>query len=225
MPVMDGYEATRRLRRREHSENLDRIPIVAVTAHALADEREKVLAAGMDDFLTKPVQVSALKQILQRWLSQAKRFAPAPAPALEAKPAREKVATLATAARKPGALSAVLRTDSEKPGVARPLLDTSTPRSPRMCELFVTHSRDDLEFIQEAAAVEDAESVRLRAHRLKGSSYAFGAQLLGDKAAELEKLAKRGETNVDIVVRELIVLYKETLSVLKKETKSTEAGA
>jgi signal transduction histidine kinase/CheY-like chemotaxis protein/HPt (histidine-containing phosphotransfer) domain-containing protein len=229
MPVMDGYEATRRLRRREHAESLDRVPIVAVTAHALADERDKVLAAGMDDFLTKPVQVSALKQILQRWLSQAKRFSNAPTPAPEAipatKPVRDNVASLPTAAKKPIVVSTLLRTGAEKSGVGRPLLDTATPRSPRMCELFVTHSRDDLEFIQEAAAIEDPESVRLRAHRLKGSSYAFGAKLLGDKAAELEMLAKNGETNVDVIVRELIVLYKETLSVLKEEGKSSEAGA
>ena len=61
---------------------------------------------------------------------------------------------------------------------------------------------------------------------MKGSSYAFGAQRLGDKAAELEKLAKGGETNVDETVQALLVIYKETLGVLKAETKSgTEAGA
>jgi CheY-like chemotaxis protein/HPt (histidine-containing phosphotransfer) domain-containing protein len=215
MPVLDGYEATRRQRRREHEGGLDRVPIVAVTAHALADEREKVLRAGMDDFLTKPVQVSSLRQILRRWLADAKRFSSVPAPPAAPgadETVRDNVATLPTAR-------------SERVA-ARVLLDTTTPRSPRMCELFVQHSRDDLEFIQEAAAIEDPESVRLRAHRLKGSSYAFGAQRLGDKAAELENLAKRGETNVDETVQELIVTYKETLSALKQETQSgTEAGA
>jgi two-component system sensor histidine kinase/response regulator len=223
MPVMDGYEATRRRRRLEHEEGRDRVPIVAVTAHALADEREKVLRAGMDDFLTKPVQVSAIKQILQRWLSRAKRFSsrpvPVPASAPAQKPVHDNVATLLTAKAGPSAPLA-------KGSGTRPLLDGGTPRSPRMCELFVQHSRDDLEFIQEATAIEDPESVRLRAHRLKGSSYSFGAQQLGDKAAELEKRALNGEKNVDDTVQELIVLYKETLAVLKDETKrASEAGA
>jgi two-component system sensor histidine kinase/response regulator len=220
MPVLDGYEATRRQRRREHDRGLERIPIVAVTAHALADEREKVLRAGMDDFLTKPVQVSSLRQVLQRWLAGAKRFSSAPAPlgaVPEVKVARDNVAKLSSARSENAAV---------KPRAPRVLLDATTPRSPRMCELFVQHSRDDLEFIQEAAAVEDPESVRLRAHRLKGSSYAFGAQRLGDKAAELENLAKGGATNVDDTVQELLVIYKETLGVLKAETQSgTEAGA
>jgi len=85
-----------------------------------------------------------------------------------------------------------------------------------MCELFVEHTSDDLEFIQEAAAVEDAESLRVRAHRLKGSALTFGAQLLGDKAAELETLAKQGRTDVAAEIDTLLALFKRTRTELKR---------
>ena len=111
---------------------------------------------------------------------------------------------------------------SRRPGAAdRVLLDELTPRSPRMCELFIEHTSDDLEFIQEAAAVEDAESLRVRAHRLKGSSLTFGAQLLGDKAAELEALAKQGRTDVADEVGTLLDLFKRTRSELKRRNGAT----
>jgi CheY-like chemotaxis protein len=69
MPEMDGFEATRRIRAREGSG--PRLPIVALTANALQGDRERCLAAGMDDYLSKPFTRAALHAVLMRWLPRA----------------------------------------------------------------------------------------------------------------------------------------------------------
>ena len=66
MPVMSGHEATRLLRRQYSAE---RLPIIALTAAALVSEREQALAAGMNDFLTKPIDPQRLRQALVRWIA------------------------------------------------------------------------------------------------------------------------------------------------------------
>ncbi|GAB4397900.1 MAG: hypothetical protein OHK0048_07750 [Rhodoferax sp.] len=68
MPVMDGYSATRAIRAHEAAQGLPRRPIIALTADAFEEDRQRCLAAGMDDFLTKPIALAALQQALKRWL-------------------------------------------------------------------------------------------------------------------------------------------------------------
>jgi len=67
MPEMDGYAATRYWRRMELTERRPRLPILALTAHAMADDRKRCLDAGMDDYLTKPVKLDALRAVLSRY--------------------------------------------------------------------------------------------------------------------------------------------------------------
>ncbi len=73
MPIMDGYETTAALRARESQEALPRIPVIAMTANAMAGDREKSLASGMDDHVAKPVQERQLAEALRRWLPPSKR--------------------------------------------------------------------------------------------------------------------------------------------------------
>ncbi|WP_296804714.1 response regulator [Thiocapsa sp.] len=68
MPVLDGLGATRQWREREHREGRSRIPIIAMTANAMATDRDACLEAGMDDYLAKPVKLAELRETLARWL-------------------------------------------------------------------------------------------------------------------------------------------------------------
>jgi CheY-like chemotaxis protein len=82
MPVMDGLETTRRIRnyeckmmKKESTEHSSfRIPITAMTAYAMAVDREKCLEAGMNDYLSKPVTPQALAEVLERWLPHKKQL-------------------------------------------------------------------------------------------------------------------------------------------------------
>lgn len=69
LPSMDGYEATRHFRQMEQERNQPRTPVVALTANAMQGDRESCLQAGMDDYLTKPIALSTLRQKLQHWLA------------------------------------------------------------------------------------------------------------------------------------------------------------
>ncbi|MCW8933133.1 MAG: ATP-binding protein [Gammaproteobacteria bacterium] len=68
MPVMDGYEATKVLRDIEAETSLSRLPVIAMTANAMEGDKDKCLAAGMDDYVSKPVNLNALKETLAKWL-------------------------------------------------------------------------------------------------------------------------------------------------------------
>jgi CheY-like chemotaxis protein len=69
MPVMDGFEATRAIRKLEVGSGI-RLPIVALTAHAMKGDREKCMAAGMDGYLTKPIRPQELDEVLRGYLTR-----------------------------------------------------------------------------------------------------------------------------------------------------------
>ncbi|MEM8651386.1 MAG: response regulator [Pseudomonadota bacterium] len=68
LPEMNGIEATQAIRQYEAEEGLPKTPIICITAHALKGDREKYLEAGMDDYLSKPLSVEALRKAVSRWL-------------------------------------------------------------------------------------------------------------------------------------------------------------
>ena len=179
MPVMDGYEATRRIRAKEPYAEL---PIVAMTAHALEEERERCLEAGMDDHVAKPIDVEALHAALFRWIRPG----------------------AAAAAAAPSALSAPGADDGELP--ALPGIDTaeglarvagSRPIYQRLLERFLANHRDDPAAIAAAIADGRREEARRLIHTLKGAAGNLGARPLNQAAARLER-AVVGDDNEEI---------------------------
>src|SRR4051812_8425947 len=160
MPELDGYEATAALREREAAG--EHLTVVAMTAHAMKGDRERCLAAGMDDYLAKPLRPEALDAVLERWLH-------APAAAPEAAPE-------ATMALVDEARARVFREDYPE------IVD-------QLIELFEDSTPPLLRELREGAAAGDEETVRRAAHKLKGSCQNIGASGMAAQVAELERTA------------------------------------
>jgi signal transduction histidine kinase/CheY-like chemotaxis protein len=169
MPGLDGLETCRRLRRQEASApHAARIPVIAVTAHTLPEEKEACRAAGMDDYLAKPFRTAELAALLDVRLG------------IEAEMAGLGHARSASSG------------DSfeERLEAVKALEETTgTP----VVEVFLQQGEKDLATLRSALPREDREAFAGAAHALAGSAGLFGATSLADRAAELAGLARQGD--------------------------------
>jgi signal transduction histidine kinase/DNA-binding response OmpR family regulator/HPt (histidine-containing phosphotransfer) domain-containing protein len=171
MPVMDGLTATAELRRREQNAGGARLPIIALTANAMAGDRERCLAAGMDDFLSKPFSQQQLATLLKRWL------------ALQVLPESERREQNVGVARLPLIDAAVLRNIA---ALARPALLDS------MIELYLQHSPPLINAIEVAAASGQVEALQEALHTFKSSTANLGGLRLATLTKECEVLVREG---------------------------------
>ena len=171
MPVIDGYEATRIYRGQEFQAGLGlRTPIVALTAHATAAAQETCLNAGMDDYLSKPINTGLLTKTLARWLEKNDDSATA-SPSLTA------AADISTATQQPpcwdeSAALKYLEDDHE-------LLD-------ELIKLFIETVPGQLTELQTAQDHGDTETLANVAHSIKGMTSVFSADIVTGLAARLE---------------------------------------
>jgi two-component system, sensor histidine kinase and response regulator len=173
MPELDGYAATGRIREREAAVGgAGRLPVVAMTAHAMQGDRERCLAAGMDDYLAKPLRSEALDAVLERWLGTPPAAPAAAEPA--ATPAGDAADALVDEAR-----MATFKRDY--PEIV-----------PQLVALFVDGTPPLLADLRTAAQAGDAQAVRRGAHKLKGSCQNIGATWLATLARELEADPEEG---------------------------------
>src|SRR5690606_9630756 len=185
MPRMDGYALARRIREEEAARGLARTPIVALTASALKGEAERCLGAGMDDYLAKPVSITALATTLRRWL---------PHLALAAGGGADTTGPLPQLAHPPPLDPTVLEglTGGDAAGI-RALLDD-----------FLDSTRQDMARLEAARAAGDLPGVAREAHRLKGAARLVGALELDQCADQLEAAARAADwLGVPVLVADL----------------------
>jgi CheY-like chemotaxis protein/HPt (histidine-containing phosphotransfer) domain-containing protein len=184
MPTMDGLEATRRIHQRWPEGR--RPYVIAATASAMQEEREACLAAGMDDYLSKPIRVDELAAALRRCRPPAAPPPPAPAggpgegarvPPERAPQGHPAIAVVLD----PPALERLLETIGDDRGLLTALIDTFLSDAPRLVEA----ARRGLEHGQ-------TDEVRRAAHTLKSNGATFGATSLSELSRQLEALARSG---------------------------------
>ena len=166
MPELDGYAATAAIRARESGS--ERLPIVAMTAHAMKGDRERCLAAGMDDYLSKPLRQDELDAALERWLGTTPASATEPATV----PPGDPFEALVDDAR-----MRVFRVDYPE------IVD-------QLIELFVESTPPLLGELRAGAESGDGEAVRRAAHKLKGSCQNIGAGFMAKLAHDLERASE-----------------------------------
>jgi signal transduction histidine kinase/CheY-like chemotaxis protein/HPt (histidine-containing phosphotransfer) domain-containing protein len=175
MPGMDGLEVTRRLRAGEAGPAGCTVPILALTANAFAEDRQACIAAGMNDFLSKPVKASTLHEAIRRWTAAAPNTAAADAGASAPAPGPAPVFDPAVLAALP------MVADGSEPGFALEMLAQ-----------YLKGSSDLVQRCSRALAAGDAAAVRLGVHTLRSTSAQVGARALADLAGAIEERLRAG---------------------------------
>jgi CheY-like chemotaxis protein/HPt (histidine-containing phosphotransfer) domain-containing protein len=169
MPVMDGYEATREIRAREVGST--HLPIIAMTAHAMAGAREACLAAGMNDYVSKPVRREAFQRTLEQWIPAAARRADGDRP-----PSTE--------------LPDTAGIDPEVADAFRELeVEGGHEFTRNLVGNFLTRTRERIAAMESALACEDVAEIQRLAHDVKGSTSILGAISLANICRDLETTA------------------------------------
>jgi len=172
MPNLDGYETTRRIRRESYSARNPHIPIVAMTANAMQGDRERCLAAGMDDYLAKPVEPEKLAEILVKWLRPSKQRE---SPGLDISPSR---------------LSPLVVFEQQQL-LSRLSGDKALARE--IIAVFIEDAPQQLEKLKQQITLSDSRQAVACAHNLKGAAATVAAPTLASLCAQIQQAAADGD--------------------------------
>jgi CheY-like chemotaxis protein len=180
MPVLDGYEATRRIRGQERFRDL---PVLAMTANAMAEDREAAAEAGMNGHIAKPIDPRELFSTLMQWIPPGERDLPAGLP--EALPAKTAAVT-----GRDGGLPHSLPGIDLKAGLKR--IGGNRRLFRKLLVDFRDDHGDDVRTIRDALAGGEMQHAQRLAHTIKGVAATIGADTLNARASELEAAIKDG---------------------------------
>ena len=204
MPVMDGYEATRRMREDARFASL---PVLALTANAMVEEKEKALQAGMNDQITKPIRPTEMFTIMAKWITPSGK-------------GREAAKEPESPEEKGVAIPQIDGLDTE-----RGLVTTQQNRGlyMKLLKKFLNGQRDFEAQFTAALQSSDAGAAERMAHTLKGSAGNIGATAVQSAAAALEQACKgqAGEAEIDKLLREVL----QVLEPLLEGLEGVEEGA
>ena len=195
MPVMDGFEATRKIRDPQSGCKNPNLPIVAMTARAMPEDREECTSAGMDDYLTKPIELPALVATLKKWL----------------KPAVEKVEKVEKVAPVEVALPVFNRVAL----LSRMMDDEDLARE--IIQVFLRELPGEIGRFKELVAAGDLDPIMEQSHKVKGSAANVGGEALSSLAGQMEKAAKTGDLQtIALCVTEIDARVAALTEVLQK---------
>ncbi len=192
MPVMDGYEATRRIRETHDAQTL---PIIAMTANALASDRERCMACGMNDHITKPIEVARLYQTLRHWLAAVPEH-DIPAPEVAAPPVASDDAPINWA-------TAIARLGGNR------TLHT------RLLARFSENQGDFADRLNAARAENAVDRMILLTHTLRGLAGNIGADRLAGAAGELEHCLRKqpgDATRIGQLIDALVTAHSDVMT-------------
>lgn len=178
MPEMDGFEATRRIRDVTSGVLNNRIPVIAMTAHAMKGDRDRCLEMGMNGYVSKPISPEALAAVIERWLPNQSDAALSDEDGGLAGNAEAAVKAQTDLFDKQGMLQRLMHDE----GLARSVIETFLEDMP----LQIAALRDFIE-------AGEAEQAERQAHTIKGAAANVGGEVLRGAAAAMEKSAARGD--------------------------------
>ncbi|MEI8290187.1 MAG: response regulator [Verrucomicrobiota bacterium] len=205
MPEMDGLEATRQLRKRQVSGRQTCYPpqiiVVAMTAHAMQGDREKCLAAGMDDYLSKPVRPKDIREMIERWAGKIMQEMKPAAPAAAGPPEEEPPVNMDR---------------------MNDLTDGNMDNLRELAEMFLKQTTKQFAQIEAAIREGNADTIQRVAHSCAGASATLGMTRLAPKLRELEKLGGAGTlTNAGRICEDAAREYDRIREFLKAQPELT----
>ena len=198
MPIMDGIEATKAIRSIDSKVKNHNIPIIAMTAHALPEYSEQCFAAGVNDYITKPIAISEITRVLNQWLVQ--------------EPEAQQ-STSNKSQHQDHQVNEVLSWD--KVGLIERLMGDEE-LAITLANLFIEDIPTQIDLLKQAIVNQDIPGIKLLAHTIKGAAANIGAEKIRTMAYIIEKAAidnnlANAEDNVD-TLRQMAELFNDSMS-------------
>jgi PAS domain S-box-containing protein len=196
MPVLSGYEATAIIRNPASAVRNHAVPVIALTANAMREDRDSCLAAGMDDYLAKPIEVAKVLGMLEKWIP------------LDIMPRAEN-------GRGAGPCASTIVIFDKGEFVSRSMGDLQLSRY--IATIFMENAPEYIEEIRIALADQDAGALRQSAHKLKGAAATMALPQLTETAYLLEEIAESDEmARATGLLPELVKRFEQALEALKE---------